>query len=69
MSIVTIMCPKTGKQVSTGVEMDPRAFRGMPLTRRFTFHCWMCGHEHEWTKRWATLLEEGDPVLADACHQ
>jgi hypothetical protein len=64
MSIVTIMCPKTGKKVSTGVEMDRRAFRGLPLARHFVFHCWLCGQEHEWSKRWATLLDEraDDPV-------
>jgi hypothetical protein len=26
----------------------------------------LCGHEHEWATRWATLVEERDPALADA---
>jgi hypothetical protein len=66
MRTVTIMCPQTGKQVSTGVEMDLRAFQSLPPSRHFISHCWLCGHEHEWSKRWATLRDERDPVLADA---
>ena len=66
MGIVTTMCPTSGKQVSTGVNLDRRAFRMLPANRHFSFHCWLCGHEHEWTTRWATLVEERDPALADA---
>jgi hypothetical protein len=66
MGIVTTTCPRTGKQVSTGVNLDRGAFRMLPANRHFTFHCWLCGHEHEWTTRWARLVEERDPALADA---
>ena len=48
MGIVSTMCPTTGKQVSTGVNLDRRAFRMLPASRHFSFHCWLCGHEHEW---------------------
>ena len=66
MSTVTIMCPQTGKQVSTGVEMDRLAFTALPVTRHFSFHCWLCGGEHDWSRRWATLVDEHNPVLAEA---
>jgi len=57
MAIVIIMCPQTGKQVSTGVEMDRTGFNALSYSRRFVFHCWLCGREHEWSKRWASLPE------------
>ena len=66
MGIVSTMCPTTGKQVSTGVNLDRRAFRMLPASRHFSFHCWLCGHEHEWTTGCATLVEERDTALADA---
>jgi hypothetical protein len=66
MGTVTTMCPRTGKQVSTGVKLDRLAYRMLPATRHFVFNCWLCGHEHEWSKRWAVFVEEGDPALADA---
>ena len=47
MGTVTVMCPQTGKQVSTGLELDRFAFTALPLTGHFAFHCWICGHEHE----------------------
>ena len=65
MGTVTIMCPRTGKQVSTGVEMDTRAFRSLSATQHFAFRCWLCGHEHEWSKRWATLVSQYDRELAE----
>ena len=66
MGMVTIMCPRTGKQVSTGVELDRFAFNALPVTRHFTTRCWLCGGEHEWSKRWATLMDERSSELAEA---
>jgi hypothetical protein len=66
MAIVTIMCPRTGKHVSTGIELDRLAFNALPDTRHFATRCWLCGGEHEWSRRWATLVDERDPALADA---
>ena len=65
MGTVTTMCPRSGKQVSTGVQLNGQAFRMLPANRRFGFHCWLCGHEHEWSRRWAVFVEEGDRALAD----
>jgi len=66
MSIVAIMCPRTGKQVSTGLEMDRLGFNALPGTRHFVFRCWLCGHEHQWSKRSATLVDQRDAALADS---
>jgi hypothetical protein len=65
MGIVTTMCPTTGKQVSTGAKINPLAFRMLPAARHFAFHCWLCGHDHEWSRRWAILVEDDAPELAD----
>lgn len=59
MGVVTIMCPQTGRQVSTGLEVDAATFRAMPIGQS-VLRCWACGGEHSWSKRWATLCES-DP--------
>lgn len=56
MGVITILCPRTGKQVSTGIEIDRRHFERMRETR-FIMSCWLCGGEHAWSKRWATFVE------------
>ena len=66
MPFIAIMCPPTGKQVSTGVRMDRRAFDALPRTRQFQSRCWHCGRDHKWSARWATLIDERDPAFADA---
>ena len=65
MAIITTLCSQTGKQVSTGSEMDAAAFNALPYSRHFVFDCWLCGDKHEWSRRWATLVDEAD-VAADA---
>jgi len=57
MGVITILCPRTGKQVSTGIEIDRDQFARMRETR-FTMSCWLCGGEHVWSKRWATFVED-----------
>jgi hypothetical protein len=49
--------------------MDRIAFDALPGTRQFASRCWHCGREHAWSKRWATLIDERDPVFADVTHQ
>ncbi len=63
MGVVTILCPKTGRQVSTGVRMDKAAFQAMPV-KQSVMHCWACGSEHSWSKRWATLADAVPEELA-----
>jgi len=42
MGVITILCPRTGKQVSTGIEINRDQFARMRETR-FTMSCWLCG--------------------------
>jgi hypothetical protein len=57
MGVITILCPRTGKQVSTGVEIGRSQFDRMRESR-FAMTCWLCGGEHVWSKRWATFVED-----------
>jgi hypothetical protein len=57
MGTITILCPKTGQRISTGVEIDPRGFEAVSDIRSVT-ECWACGGRHVWSKRWATLSDE-----------
>ena len=66
MAVVVIMCPPTGKQVSTGIRMDRITFDALPGGRQYRSHCWHCGREHSWSKRWAILVDERDPAFAEA---
>jgi hypothetical protein len=63
MPTVMIRCPNTGKYISTGIETDPDSFRNFPdvLARA---RCLLCGVEHTWWKREASLDET--PTEADA---
>jgi hypothetical protein len=60
MGSITIMCPASGQRVETGIEMSRSEFDAMPLVR-MTMHCWVCGREHSWSKRWATFVEDSTP--------
>ena len=61
MGSITVLCPRTGQQVHTGVEMTRYEFDAMPMVQS-TMHCWACGGEHSWSKRWATFVEGHAPV-------
>ncbi len=58
---VAIYCPRTGREVSTGVESDRDAFQKLkPIVVRMK--CPACGSEHVWSKATARLVET--PALA-----
>ncbi|MEI9803949.1 MAG: hypothetical protein WDN48_05120 [Pseudolabrys sp.] len=60
MSSVMIECPKNGRPVSTGIEVEPSVFRELPkIASKMT--CPACGQEHAWTTRSAWLT--GEPRL------
>jgi hypothetical protein len=41
--------------------MTRYAFDAMPVVQS-TMHCWACGGEHNWSKRWATFVDDRDAV-------
>jgi hypothetical protein len=56
MGFIAIYCPRTGREVSTGVECDREAFQRLrPLVMRM--RCQACGSEHAWSKANARLVE------------
>ena len=56
MGLIYIQCPRTGQQVFTGTEIDRAGFTQLSMAKS-TMHCWVCGGEHTWSKRWATFVE------------
>ena len=55
MGAIMILCPRTGEQVPTGIETDRMGYALMQ-DGRFTMHCWRCGGDHQWSKRWAKFV-------------
>lgn len=50
MPTVKIKCPQTGKDVTTGIEMDLQTFRIATLTNN-AVQCPYCGQVHVWSKQ------------------
>jgi hypothetical protein len=53
MGIVTIRCPMTGEEVSTGVVIDAAGFAVIKF-HGHQFRCDACGKVHTWDKKGAT---------------
>jgi hypothetical protein len=47
MGVVMIRCPRTRREVPTGIEMDGREFLRAPVFFS-RMHCPACGSVHEW---------------------
>jgi endogenous inhibitor of DNA gyrase (YacG/DUF329 family) len=62
MSSVMIKCPKTGRPVSTQIEVEPSVFRRLPKIAS-RMHCPACGQEHVWMMSSAWL--SGEPRLVE----
>lgn len=58
MGVVVMRCPRTGREVGTGAEMEREAFEKLkPVIQRM--RCPACGSEHVWsrgTARWRSSL-------------
>jgi|SRR5205814_9859396 endogenous inhibitor of DNA gyrase (YacG/DUF329 family) len=52
---VTIRCPRTGKNVPTGVAMDEESFKSATLKDN-SVQCPHCGEMHTWQKKDAFLV-------------
>ena len=56
MGFIAIFCPRTGREVSTGIETDRDGFQRLkPVVVRMK--CQACGSEHVWSKATARLVE------------
>jgi hypothetical protein len=52
LGTILIRCPRTGIEVSTGIDLDRRSWDALPVVTS-TFRCAACGAEHVWSKTYA----------------
>lgn len=55
MAQVVIKCPRTGKWVPTGIDMDAASFAGANMSGNSFGPCPACGASHTWDKKDAKL--------------
>jgi hypothetical protein len=60
---VVIRCPKTAREISTGIKSDWRAFGSVPVFFSRTF-CPHCRTNHEWFAKDAWVREDPAPRKA-----
>jgi hypothetical protein len=64
MGVVAMRCPRTGREVPTGAEMEREEFQNLrPMIYRM--RCPACGSEHVWSKGtalWRGALAESPAV-------
>ena len=63
MGAVMIRCPRTGTNVSTGLEMDKGTWDALPVVTS-KMHCPACGAEHVWSKIHATFAASAEVLPA-----
>jgi hypothetical protein len=56
MGTVMIRCPRTGHEISTGMQADADSFNATPVFFARSY-CPMCRTEHEWFAREAWVCE------------
>jgi hypothetical protein len=49
MTFLKIRCPETGREVSTGIDVDPKSFASLPDKLPLS-NCPLCGLDHVWLK-------------------
>ena len=57
MGTLVFVCPTTGHEVSTGVEVDRSSFKSLPRTKTAIF-CPRCRKNHKLSVIWAWLANE-----------
>ena len=62
MSSVMVLCPKTGRAVSTAIEVESSVFHKLPKVAA-RMHCPACGEEHVWSTDSAWV--SGGPRLVE----
>jgi hypothetical protein len=56
MGTVMIRCPRTGQEISTGMEVDATSFKATPVFFARSY-CPICRTEHEWFAKDAWVCE------------
>jgi hypothetical protein len=56
MRTIMIKCPKTDRWISTGIDVHPDSYAGIPDTVAKT-RCPACGQNHSWSKKDAMICE------------
>jgi hypothetical protein len=68
MSMLMIRCPKTGRAISTGREVEIAAFRSTPVFFSRTY-CSLCRVTHEWFAQDAWICDSGCPECEGLCER
>lgn len=64
MGIMMVKCPKTGRAIPTGTEIDQASFNRTPVFFGRTF-CPICKIDHEWFAKDAWVSEAKQGVRID----
>jgi hypothetical protein len=63
MGAVMIKCPRTGRDIETGMEAERSSFSRMPVFFSRSY-CAYCGINHEWFAKDAWVCEDEADVCA-----
>ena len=61
MSTLVFVCPTTGQQISTGIEIDRSSYSSLPRTKT-QLSCPRCHNDHLLASVWA-WLDSNDPQV------
>ena len=56
MPMIMVKCPKTGKDIATGIAMDKKAFESSEMSNN-NIACPHCGETHVWNKAQAWVQQ------------
>jgi hypothetical protein len=56
MTVLKVRCPETGREVSTGIDVDAKSFASFPDKLPIS-KCPVCGLDHVWLKCDARFVE------------
>jgi hypothetical protein len=63
MGVLLMTCPATGKEFSTGLQLEKAAIRQLPLNQVGKAFCPYCKTEHTWRVREARWVDAIPPEL------
>jgi hypothetical protein len=59
VGVIVIRCPNTGREISTGMEADPRTYQKVPVFFGRTY-CQSCRTHHDWFAKDARVRDDMD---------